>query len=631
MNSLDDNHIDDHVDKEIYDCIKLDNLKSFFLFAGAGSGKTRSLVNVLNKFKEKEGGKLNIYNQKVAIITYTNAACDEITRRLDYDSLFWVSTIHSFVWELIKPFQNDIREWLSIELKKQIEDLDILIAKTRRNDTLEKRKREKERKEKRLQNLSNIKVFSYNPNGDNFTRDSLNHSEVIKICATFLNEKVLMQKILVNKFPILLIDESQDTNELLIDALFKVVELETNKFSLGLFGDIMQRIYFDGKHNLGQSIPLSWAQPKKIMNHRCSERIVKLINQIRKDVDGIEQKSRIDNGEGFVRLFIVPSNATLSKITVEKAVIEKMEEVTIDEEWSYGENCIKILTLEHHLAASRMGFSNLFNPLYAQKSLKTSLLDGSLEELKFFSNIIIPIVNANSVKNDFEIYRIVKQYSPYFYIENLMNQKSQIEIIKKVKKLINDLLKLWDNSNPTLLSILQYCEKSKLFELPEIYEKILIEINKDDFSEENIVDDELLFAWYNALNNDYKEIELYNSYISDNANFGTHQGVKGLEFPRVMVILDDEEAKGFMFSYEKLFGAKELTATDIKNRDEGKDSSIDRTRRLFYVTCSRAEKSLAIVAYTKAPQKVQEQVLLNHWFEKEEIMIYKNNNFFKIE
>jgi len=52
-----------------------------------------------------------------------------------------------------------------------------------------------------------------------------------------------------------------------------------------------------------------------------------------------------------------------------------------------------------------------------------------------------------------------------------------------------------------------------------------------------------------------------------------------------MIILDDNEARGFMFSYEKLFKAKALTETDEKNRLEGKDTSLDRTCRLFCVTC----------------------------------------------
>ena len=49
------NDIDIHVDREIYECINPDSPKSFFLFAGAGSGKTRTLINVLSRFKEQHG------------------------------------------------------------------------------------------------------------------------------------------------------------------------------------------------------------------------------------------------------------------------------------------------------------------------------------------------------------------------------------------------------------------------------------------------------------------------------------------------------------------------------------------------------------------------------------------------
>jgi len=94
-----------------------------------------------------------------------------------------------------------------------------------------------------------------------------------------------------------------------------------------------------------------------------------------------------------------------------------------------------------------------------------------------------------------------------------------------------------------------------------------------------------------------------------------------LEFPRVMVILDDEEAKGFMFSYDKLFGVKDLSDTDLKNIKEGKETGIDRTLRLFYVTCSRAEASLAIVACSPDPAKVRDHVIKNEWFRPEEVEI----------
>ena len=118
------------VDDEIYSCLDLDNPKSFFLFAGAGSGKTRSLVEVLKRFRKQNVHRLRLNAQQVAIVTYTNAACDEIKRRLEFDPAFSVSTIHSFSWELIKPHQHDIREWLRIRLQSDIAELEEAIAKT---------------------------------------------------------------------------------------------------------------------------------------------------------------------------------------------------------------------------------------------------------------------------------------------------------------------------------------------------------------------------------------------------------------------------------------------------------------------------------------------------------------------
>jgi len=54
----------------------------------------------------------------------------------------------------------------------------------------------------------------------------------------------------VRPLPILLIDESQDTNKALIEALFAVQAAHCSRFLLGLLGDMMQRIYNDGKEGL---------------------------------------------------------------------------------------------------------------------------------------------------------------------------------------------------------------------------------------------------------------------------------------------------------------------------------------------------------------------------------------------
>ena len=122
------------------------------------------------------------------------------------------------------------------------------------------------------------------------------------------------------------------------------------------------------------------------------------------------------------------------------------------------------------------------------------------------------------------------------------------------------------------------------------------------------------------MNTPFEQIAAYNRYVTGASPFDTHQGIKGREFPRVMVVVDDEEARGFLFSYEKLFGVKEKTTTDIRNEEQKLDTTIDRTRRLFYVTCSRAEESLAIVNYTGDPIKVRSRVLAAGWFAENEII-----------
>lgn len=63
------------------------------------------------------------------------------------------------------------------------------------------------------------------------------------------------------------------------------------------------------------------------------------------------------------------------------------------------------------------------------------------------------------------------------------------------------------------------------------------------------------------------------------------------------MVLDDEEASYNQYSYGKYLGYTPLSDTDEANIAEGKESVLDRTRRLFYVCCSRAVKDLAVVLF----------------------------------
>ncbi|MFA4957446.1 MAG: UvrD-helicase domain-containing protein [Candidatus Methanoperedens sp.] len=632
------NDIDNHVDDEIYDCLNLDFPKSFFLFAGAGSGKTRSLVNVLKRMHKENGQRLRMSRQQIGIITYTNAACDEIKRRLNNESIFFVSTIHSFVWELVRNYQDDIKEWLRNNIAKEIKDLKEQQLKGRSGKTASDREKKIESKSKRLNKLDEIKRFTYNPNGDNISSDSLNHSEVINIGAYFLLNKPLMQNILTRKFPILLIDESQDTKKELIDAFFAVQKNNSKHFSLGLFGDTMQRIYSDGKENLGQVLPEDWVKPVKKMNHRCPKRIITLINKIRSSVDKQEQLPRTDKEKGIVRFFIVPPILS-DKIDIENEIAKKMVEITGDTLWSGSDSVVKTLTLEHHMAARRMGFIELFEPLAKADRLRTGLLDGTLPGIHFFTQLILPIIKAKQSSDEFAVARIVRQYSPLFDREIFKNSPVQIDIIKQANDSVTSLFLLWsNNADPLLIDIIRNIAKTGLFSIPESLlpiasrtenEQLIANAFRTAQEKDDEEKDDQIEAWDSALSNHFSQIEPYNDYVTDKAQFGTHQGVKGLEFPRVMVIIDDEEARGFLFSYEKLFGAKAPSDTDQKHIVEGKETSIDRTRRLLYVTCSRAKESLAIVAYSANPELIMNHVLKEGWFLKEEIEIFRNNELCK--
>lgn len=630
-NQVIDNNIDNNVDEVIYDCLKLDSPKSFFLFAGAGSGKTRSLVNVLERFEQEYGKRFRLERKKVATITYTNAAAEEITHRLKNSSIFHVSTIHSFAWDIIKNFNHDIKLWLKDNLQKEIAELEEQQGKSRnlQNKTSIDRAKKIESKKKRIQHIDNIVKFTYNPNGDNITKDSLNHSEVIYISAHFIISKQLMQEILVSKYPIILIDESQDTKKELVDAFFNLQTVKKDSFTLGLFGDTMQRIYTDGKENLGLHLPLEMVKPTKKMNHRSNKRIIRLINSIRSDVDNQVQIPRIDKEDGFVRLFICPRSQ--SKSDIEKYVANQMFKITKDSKWNPYSDVFetKTLILEHHMAARRMGFLEFFEPLYKESKLSTSLLDGSLAGANFYTKIILPLIEAYRSNDKFEIARIVKKYSKFLKKEEILKSSEQSKNIIKSKNALNSLLSLWENdNNPLLREILNNVSKSGLFPIPDSLMPIALRseeeeklINAEQNEDEEEHPDIIIDAWDKALSNPFSQIQNYNNYLSESSKFGTHQGVKGLQFPRVMVLLDDEEARGFLFSYDKLFGAKDLSAGDKRNIEEGKETGIDRTRRLFYVACSRAQESLAIIAYADNPEKVKSNALQYGWFEKEELEI----------
>ena len=600
---------DNNIDLQLKECVSNEKRKSFFLFAGAGSGKTYSLVKLLENIQNVWGNKLMREHRQVAVITYTNAATDEIMRRIDYNSLFHVSTIHSFVWDSIKTYQKDIKARYLQRLQANIDELQAKIEATKNKETKTyKANQEKinhliERKEAK----EKIDKFIYNPNGDNLKANSLNHSDVIEIGTQMLQENRLLQQIITQQYPFMLIDESQDTRSGLVDAFFTIQKNFPNDFTLGLIGDIKQRIYMDGKADIKNLIPADWEKPEKVKNYRCSKRIIQLANKISSVLDGSEQQARDDAPEGYVHLFLANSHDVLDKIAKELDVRAKMSAITGDEQWN---SDVKVLTLEHSMAAVRLDFKDFYELFARLPKYQMSFLQGEMTDMTFFSNLIFPLVSMLKENDGIGVLNLLKKDSPLL---EAVPDRDYPEMLGKIKKVLDELR----NSNVEEMKvseIIEFVQRNMLFAIPG---HLKLALNSKE--EEVDKDDKESLAWVRALQLPLRQFKAYDDYVHERTPYATHQGVKGLEFPRVLVLIDEEAAKGNMFSYEKLFNVAPLSQTDIKNKEMGKENSIDRTSRLFYVTCTRAKESLAILMYTSNTERAKQTAIHNGWFGKNEI------------
>lgn len=623
---------DDSADAQIRACLNPAAPQSFFLYAGAGSGKTRSLKRALDSFREDHGATFRRAGKKIAVITYTNVAADEIAERVGEDPLFPISTIHSFCWRHIETYHSDIQAWLLERLPVELADLHEKQAKGRPGTKAAlDRERAIASTMRRIDWLSVPRRFTYSPNGDNFGQDSLSHSEVLKITAAFIETKSSMQAILVNKFPFLLVDESQDTNRGLMEAFFALAAAHKGKFAIGLFGDTMQRIFLDGHPELERLVPADWARPAKRLNHRSSQRVIALGNVLREPVDGQQQVARDDSEIGIVRLF-VSSNDARDKPALERRVRDRMADLCHDLKW-HDEAAVKALTLEHHMAASRRGFLEMFQALNQDSRLSTGLRTGDLAGIRLFTDRVAPLIAATRARDGFAVMAQLRATSPLLQRAAIARIAHAEDPLLPVRTAVEELLALdTDHPETKFLTVLECVAKHRLFEIPDALRPFVAngvkESDVEPADDESDPGDEQapgekspasLEAWRAFLETPYRQSIPFAEYVSDKGPLGTHQGVKGLEFERVLVILDDSEARGFLFSYDKLFGATPAARGSRTLPVETAEEATARTRRLLYVTCTRAEKSLALMAYTKDPEALVAAALHNKWFTAEEI------------
>lgn len=614
---------DSSVDRGIQECLRIGSGKSFITFAGAGSGKTYSLKEALDFLKRQYFDRFYRQGKQIAVVTFTNNAADEIKDRIEDNPIFAVSTIHSFCWSAISGFNEDISKWYLESIPTELEKTEEEERKGRAGKTSDARKRKISRLINKIEWLkTGRRLFSYDPNGVNSSLNSLSHEDVLEIFADFLVAKPMMAEVIVNKFPFIFIDESQDTKKAVINAFFELKDAKPDKVVIGLFGDTMQRIFGGGEPELGKMLPNNWITFDKKMNHRSVRRIVGLANRIRSEGDGREQFCRDGAKDGHIRYFLL-ENRDSGKDVIEAKIRQCMAEATGDQDWEdIKSKETAILLLEHKMASYRLGYSTLWNRLSKSKKIRDRISEGGNTELNFFSGVVLPLAEASRNKRSAEVMSILRERkSPL--LEPIVldaNMKDPLAIARKAESAFRKVVL---NDHVTFLAVLEVISEYKLLNIPAKLQSF-ISINSEGENDPEILqpnaikelevateeqDNNEVDAWTEALECDFFQVRSYKNYIDEVSPFRTHQGVKGNEFERVMVIMGDVGAGGFLFSYEQYFGAKELSAASKKKQLKGEETGLERTQRLFYVTSTRAKNSLAHVIYTSDVAKVKENLI----------------------
>ena len=320
------NSPDTDADREIHACIKSDPPKPFVVTAGAGSGKTTSLIKAIDRVIANHGTTMLMKKQKVACITYTEVAANEIREDVNADALVHVSTIHSFYWTIVSGFQSDIRVWLQEELKRRIGEL---VDKAQnfgsrvRQNTRDNNKRDQERLAGHLEAIKKVTSFRYGMGGD-YPKGILGHEDIIQLANHLLKNRALFRRLVALNYPFVFIDESQDTFDEVVES-FRMVEAQMQgRFCLGFFGDPMQKIYLRGVGSI--RLEDSWKGITKPENFRCAQRILHVANAIRAQGDGLKQERGLHEEiggvlqpvEGSARIFV------LSKTTSRNEALTKV-------------------------------------------------------------------------------------------------------------------------------------------------------------------------------------------------------------------------------------------------------------------------------------------------------------------
>ena len=607
----------------------IENKQNFILTGGAGSGKTYSLISLI-----QEIGRM-YPNKSIVCITYTNNAVAEIKSRISNDKLF-VSTIHEFLWKIIKKYQKELKETI-IELIYSEEE-------KYKKFTLPKDNLEKNEMKINLEYFLNSEIVYDEYYSLKSEEDSkIGHDEVLLIAEKMFEKYSKLCDILKDNANFIFIDEYQDTSEEVANIFLNHINKSKKENIIGFFGDSMQSIYDSGIGNIKDD---SLKRINKIQNRRSSLKVIELTNKLRDD--GIKQipskntkETNIDEKTGKIK------EENVKFIYSNNNILEELKKTYIFNDWDFKNTLnTKELRLTHKLNAENSGFKELYN-LYTNDFIYSKLISklkekkiSEDEDINNFGYIIekFPIFSGKGkikknileqvdmkskkeiekikdiewvkIKNSFinkdsllgykfngltEKYestsnrdKILQKLDLIYESINLYNENKYVELFKKLKIKIfsyEDKIKIRKEMNE--LIELMKSQNDKIYEIIDKANNILNIKNDERYIE--FIENKGWYLWNRIKDISFSEYVKSIEYQKEYFPYSTQHSVKGSEFDNVLVILDNGKWSKYNFNLllENIFDENNIL-------DKTKKDIFNRTKKLFYVCCTRAKENLIV-------------------------------------
>lgn len=289
--------------------------------------------------------------------------------------------------------------------------------------------------------------------------------------------------------------------------------------------------------------------------------------------------------------------------------------------WSHGD--YQLLALEHKLVATRGSFLDAYSAMVLLDP-NAAAPTGSGENkgpaaVQILLNELAQLeacVGADGALDEFKATEVFRRYGRLDDMpEDTAARASRVD---EMLQAIGVFAAVCANPISTVEEVLEPVLRAKLFEVDHRLSAAYADKSPPPPApgrgDEESKQDRMRRGWCALFASPWNQLQKYRTYLAGNSVLATHQVVKGSEFLHVMVVMDDKSAAGNQISYDKIFGGTELSKADRENVEKGKETTIDRTLRLLYVTCSRAQESLALVLWSSDPAAALARVKGSGWF-----------------